>query len=378
MLKDGQLRSPQIAIDVKNMALYGRGISGFVKPLLQGWLSHSPTHQFHFIGPEFDKQPFASYKNWTHEYIAWPHWLPRVLRHPFYDNVLFPKAISRLSPDLVYSPYHDVLTGSRTGAKSIVTVHDTCLEDLPSCYPAGLRWYLLFMLRKNLSHANHILTVSEASRRNIVERYGIPYEHISVVYNTLDPQFEREDSAAESAAIRERFGGRKLLFYSGGVDWRKNIGRLVLAFAYLICAGEPVTLLVTGGECTQWKNELIHIVGEARRQICFVGELSISQLRAHYVAADAVVYPSLCEGFGRVCLEAKAVGTPIACSDIDVLRELCGDCAFYFNPTDQDDIVRAILQALARGRHIVREDDRFIRTRVVSSFLSVMDKFVVD
>jgi glycosyltransferase involved in cell wall biosynthesis len=233
------------------------------------------------------------------------------------------------------------------------------------------------MLRRNLVCADHVLTVSESSRRSILERYGLSPERVSVVYNTIDREFGGADADETAvAAIRSQFAGRRLLLYSGGADWRKNIGRLVKAFAYLISAGEPVTLLATGGECGIWKRELTNTTAEARCQVRFVGHLTIMDLKAHYLAADAVVYPSLCEGFGRVCLESMAVGTPVACSDIEVLHELCGDYAVYFDPKDPADIARAIRLAFARGRGLVRQDARFAQERVVSSFVSVMDRFL--
>ncbi len=92
-----------------------------------------------------------------------------------------------------------------------------------------------------------------------------------------------------------------------------------------------------------------------------------------YYAADTVVYPSLCEGFGRVCLEAMEAGTPIACSDLPVMREVAGDYACWFDPFDNLSIVAAIEKALAEKRKEVVRDERFQAKAVKASFLDAMD-----
>jgi glycosyltransferase involved in cell wall biosynthesis len=104
--------------------------------------------------------------------------------------------------------------------------------------------------------------------------------------------------------------------------------------------------------------------------------LSEEEIQLAYAAADAVVYPSLCEGFGRVCLEAMEAGTPLACSDLSVMREVADDYACWFDPYDIGSIVAAIEKALFQNRTSVVRDDRFQAQAVHNSFLAVMDTVV--
>jgi glycosyltransferase involved in cell wall biosynthesis len=107
----------------------------------------------------------------------------------------------------------------------------------------------------------------------------------------------------------------------------------------------------------------------------FAGWLNDAELRLAYAAADAVVYPSLCEGFGRVCLEAMDTGTPLACSDLLVMREVAGDYAYYFDPYKVESIAEAVLAALSEGRCNPVRDARFQDAAVKASFLLAMDRF---
>jgi len=88
----------------------------------------------------------------------------------------------------------------------------------------------------------------------------------------------------------------------------------------------------------------------------------------------AVVYPSLCEGFGRVCLEAMEAGAPLACSDLPVMREVAGDYPSYFDPINVESIVSGISLALARQRRDPVKDRRFQEALVKKSFVQAMNE----
>jgi glycosyltransferase involved in cell wall biosynthesis len=176
-------------------------------------------------------------------------------------------------------------------------------------------------------------------------------------------------------AFKSRFTlqGRFLL-YSGGSEYRKNVERLVKAFGVLVDKQPDLTLLVTGNPDPRWNAALENTSPLAQSRVKFAGKLSESDLCLAYSAADTVVYPSLCEGFGRVCLEAMEAGTPIACSDLPVMREVAGDYACWFDPFDNLSIVAAIEKALAEKRKEVVRDERFKAQAVKASFLDAMDR----
>lgn len=364
----------RILVDIKNLALYGGGIAHWFLPLLAAWIARRSDAHFLLVGPHFDTDFLPGSSNWEHVPLSWPKWLPRPLRHPWYDNVQFPRAVSRLRPDLVMSPYHDVRMPK--GVPSVISVHDLCLDELEAIYPRRIRIYYLALLRHNLHSAAFVITVSETSRNKLIERYGVAPDRLGVVYNTPPAAFEEFAEAATIDCFRKRYCSTgHLLFYPGGSEHRKNVARLIQAFLKLAQRDTGLTLLVTGNSDPRWGTVLNELPDALRQRVVFAGRLNDVELRLAYAAADAVVYPSLCEGFGRVCLEAMDTGTPLACSDLPVMREVAGDYAHYCDPYNVESISMAAAEALSEGHRSPVRDARFQASSVRASFLLAMDQF---
>ena len=364
-----------MAVDTKNLALYTGGIAAFFGPLLAAWLKLRPEHDFTLVGPHFDTSALEQADHWHHHLVPWPEWFPRPLRHPLYDNFLFPRAILAVQPDLIFTPYHDVRLPA--GVSSVMMVHDTCLHDLPDVYPLRIRGYYLHMLRRNLKKSAHVLTVSQTSRRDLRARYGVPDERSSIVPNAMDPRMTSSATALAQAAVLRRSRAPGLhLFYPGGSEHRKNIRRLTLALAQLDAMGHCPHLWITGSLDPAWIACLADQPLTLRERFQFMGRISVEALAAQYLACDVVVYPTLCEGFGRVALEAMELGARLACSDLEVLREVAADYPVYFNPRETGDITRAVLEAQNLERPQARQYPDFQPEAMVKRFLGAMDAVI--
>ena len=365
----------RITIDTKNLALYSGGIAAFFGPLLAAWLKQRPEHDFTLVGPRFDTSALERAPHWRQHLVPWPDRLPRPLRHPLYDNFLFPRALRSVQPHLIFTPYHDVRLPAEV--PSVMMVHDTCLHDLPDVYPLRIRGYYLHMLRRNLKRATHVLTVSQASRRDLRARYGVLDDQSGVVPNAIDPVMTRSVTASKQAAVLRSARAPGLhLFYPSGSEHRKNIFRLTLAIAQLDAMGHAPHLWITGSLDPAWTACLLDHPVALRERFHFLGRISVETLAAQYLACDVVVYPTLCEGFGRVALEAMELGAPLACSDLEVLREVVADYPVYFNPRDIGDMTRAVLAAKHLGRQQARQCPDFQPEAVVGRFLGAMDAII--
>lgn len=369
-----------IVIDTQTFASHGGGIAHFFAPLLQSWARAKSGSSLVMVGPAFEVRSFGIPQSLQLYELRWPTNLPRLFRHPYYDNVLFPKAIRALRPSGIFSPYHDVRLP--VGIPSVVTVHDLCLEELEGVYPLKIRAYYQAMLHLNLKRAHFLVTVSETSRQAIIERYRWSEDRIAVVYNTLSPEFTEGTVALESinnwrTALKLKTDG-PLLLYTAGIEYRKNIPRLLRALDFLCKDGQDLVLLVTGWKTEQWKAVLAGTTERVQARVRFLGYLSLAELRLAYSAVDAVVFPSLGEGFGRACLESMACGTPIACSDLPVLREVAGDYATYFNPRCPEAIAQGVRATLVMGKKSPVIDSRFELKRVQSSFVGLMAEVLCD
>ena len=363
----------RIVVDIKNLALYNGGIAHWFAPLLASWIRHRPDAYFLLLGPEFRKDFLPPSGNWEHVRREWPRWLPRSFRHPYYDNLVFPRALKKLKPDLVMSPYHDVRMPA--GLPSVITVHDLCLGEPACTYPLRVRFYYQALLQLNLSRASYVLTVSETTRDKLIQQYDLASDHIGVVFNSPPQSFLEEADAEAVAALHRRLGiTGHVVLYSGGSEYRKNVERLVQAFALLAAKDQTLTLFITGDSDRRWQAALAELPSAFQKRVTFAGRLSDAALRLAYARADAVVYPSLCEGFGRVCLEAMVTGSSLACSDLPVTREVSGSYAVYFDPQDVNSIAAGIASALSRGRSKPHIDKRFQEEAVRTSFLSAVDR----
>lgn len=365
----------RVLVDVKNLALFAGGIAHWFLPLLVTWISQRPDLHFVLVGPALDLQFLPETNNWEYKETAWPQWLPRPLRHPCYDNVLFPLAALRLSPDCIMSPYHDVRMPAHI--PSCISVHDLCFDELAGVYPRRIRSYYLSLLRRNLRKARLVVTVSQTTRNKLKERYNLPADEVAVVYNTLPDSFFDVAEPREVQAFRFQFEGKApLLFYAGGSEFRKNVANLAKAFAIFLKNNPQAVLVVTGESNQRWVDAFVQLPVEVASAVKFVGKLTDHELHLAYTAADVVVYPSLCEGFGRVCLEAMGTGTPLACSNLPVMKEVAGEYAHYFDPNDPVAMSSEIQAAARQGKMVPVIDWRFDRQNVEREFLRAMDTFV--
>lgn len=259
-------------------------------------------------------------------------------------------------------------------------VHDTCLHDLPDVYPLRVRGYYLHMLKRNLKAARLILTVSQTSKFLLGRRYGIPDPCLSVVPNAIDPRMEPSSATmAHAKRLQQERGAGLHIFYPGGSEHRKNIARLAQAIATLSTEGANPQLWITGQRDEAWSKAIMTLSEYQKLDSCFhfLGRLSIESIAAEYLASNVVVYPTLCEGFGRVALEAMQMGKPLACSDIAVLREVAGDYPCYFDPQDSNAIATSLKLASAseaepQSRHEYQPES------VIKNFLSQMDAFIAS
>ncbi|WP_026905525.1 glycosyltransferase family 4 protein [Pedobacter glucosidilyticus] len=357
----------KIVVDIKNLALFTGGISAYFKPLMLKWIKTNTEIHFVLLGPKIDLSWLHECKNVELVEIRWPMYLPRTLRHPFYDNILFPKAIKTIeSPDFIFTPYHDVLLPK--GTPSVMMIHDSCIGDLKTIYPKSIRYYYELMLRRNLRRCLAVFTVSNSSKKAISLRYNLSPEKIHVVPNsfTVHSAIKTKSNITKNSVS---------IFYPGGADFRKNVKRLVLALGIIKDKGVNVQLKVTGNYLGAWERELKGVEQRLINAVEFLGYIESEEVIHEYANCDLVVYPTLCEGFGRVCLEAMSVGAKLVCSNLPVLNEVSEDYAIYFNPYNIEDIANKILYAIEQPSKSPKLREDYSKEVVENLFLTEIKRY---
>jgi glycosyltransferase involved in cell wall biosynthesis len=238
-----------------------------------------------------------------------------------------PRLLRRLRPALAHFQHSLPL---RCPCPAILTVHDLSFERDPSVMSRSDRLVFRTVVPRSARRAALVIAVSQRTRTDLIELYGVPPERIVVTPHGVDPIFRPGDAAAN---------GRYLLFV-GAVQERKNpLAALDAADA----AGLPLVVVGPAKDAA--------LAGElARRGASVRGWVAKEELAELYRGAAALLLPTRYEGFGLPVLEAMASGTPVVATPDPALREVAGDAAVYAEPGD---LAGAVRRALERRDELV-------------------------
>ena len=230
---------------------------------------------------------------------------------------------------------------------TVLTIHDLIFRRLPEHHKPLNRWYLNLTMPLYCRRADHIIAISECTRRDLIAAYGVPPEKITVVHEAADPTF-RPAAPEHVARVCARYDlpGRYLLFV-GTIEPRKNLTRLLAAFETLHADGLTDGLVIVGRRGWLYGDFFARLEqSPARDAVTFPGYVPDADLPAIYAGAQALVLPSLYEGFGLPVLEAMACGTAVACSGTSSIPEVAGDAALHFDPNDVESITNTLRRLL--------------------------------
>jgi glycosyltransferase involved in cell wall biosynthesis len=269
------------------------------------------------------------------------HW------HSMSEQVRLPGVIYREQVDLMHFPYFSI--PFLYNKPYVVTIHDLINDHFPTGRVSTLPYpffalkykgYQLIM-RHSAKQAKKILTVSLATKNEIIRHIHVPPEKIIVTYPGVDriPVRKKTDEKIELPG--------QYFLYVGNVYPHKNADKLVSAFSHLSRKKENVKLVFVGREDYFYRRLKDYIATlQLSKYVCFAGYLTDEQLSMYYRNAEAVVIPSRMEGFGLPALEAMANGALVLASRIPSLVEVCGDAPVYFNPMDTLDITAKMEEVL--------------------------------
>lgn len=278
---------------------------------------------------------------------------------PYFDKTntyVFTSKITKEGKiDLLHFPYFDpffVTFPLVKRIKTLITVHDVIPLDHAKHFPVGIKGRLKWSVNKLiLRNADAIITDSEASRKKIRRLLGYPLNKIHVAYLAVDKEFQKIDvSEVEQKRLRKEYGlPERFFMYVGDVTWNKNLPRLVDAVNSL----KDIHLVMVGKALKEkefdrlnpWNSDRVYVEKHANSdKFHKLGFIPNEDLVKLYNMAEALITPSLDEGFGLPALEAMSCGCPVIISREGSLPEVGGGAALYVDAYSTDDIAEKMKQ----------------------------------
>ncbi len=318
------------------------GIGWFTYESLKRIVLSHPEHQFYFI---FDR-------SFNHEFIFADNVTPVVVgpqaRHPILHYIWFefsiPIVLRKIKPDVFVSP--DAYLSLSANYSDLVVIHDLNFEHFPEHMPWLARKYYRYFTPKFARKAKRIATVSEFSKQDIVEQYGVKSDKIDVVYNGSNELFKplSEDVVKKT---KENFTkGCNYFVFVGALNPRKNLQNIFQAFDKFKVNDDTNTKFVVVGLKMYWSEEIKAVYNRMKynSDVIFTGRLEPDDLSAVVGSAIALVYTSFFEGFGIPIIEAYNAEVPVITSNVTSMPEIAGDASILVDPSNIDQIANAMYQ----------------------------------
>ncbi|RJQ45366.1 MAG: glycosyltransferase family 1 protein [Gaiellales bacterium] len=259
-----------------------------------------------------------------------------------YEQFSLAAAIARQKPNLVHFPYY--VEPALTRKPFIVTIHDLDTFLPSGRHSAWTRAYHNNLARIMARRADAVITISEYSRGEIMRYLDIPREKVHVIYDGLADNFRETLLADTHASPVSKSSSNEYFLYAGGLGMRKNLRRMVDAFALAREVNASGVRLVITGELAEVGSALMRYSDDKGYGdfIEFAGYVDDDALPGLYRGALASIYPSLNEGFGLPVIESMACGTPVITSRDSAMEEIAGGRAILIDPYDVTDMAAAI------------------------------------
>ena len=343
----------QIAVNTRLLLAHRmEGVARYIYETSKEMVLSHPEVQFHFLFDRPYDEQFIFADNVIPHVIGWPS------RHPLLWYLWFerslPKFLRNNNIDVLYSG--DMYMSLHANIPTLMVSHD--LNYLH--YPEGLRWSHLKFYQKYMplyhKAADHLITVSEATKKDVIEKYNVKEDNITVAYNSVPSGFEMM-TKEEIADVRMKFTkGCPYLVYVGSLHPRKNVERLLLAYDRYKSAddnADNIQLVIYGRKA--WKTDAIFSIYNQMKYKEDVVFLSNEDATVHKItgAATAMCYVSLFEGFGIPILEAYKCGVPVITSNVSSMPEVAGEGALIVDPKN--------IASIAEGMSTIVNDESLRR-----------------
>ena len=315
-----------------------------------GWYSYEITKRLVQNHPEHEFIFFFD-RSYSEKFIFGSNVTPVVIQPPARHPILFmlwfdialPRALKKYKIDVFFSP--DGYLSLRTKVPQIATIHDLNFEHFPEDLPFAARKYLRYFFPKFAHKAQHIITVSNYSKDDLVKTYAVKAEKITVAWNAASNIFKPIELEQKQLIRNTYSNGKQYFVFVGSLHPRKNIPRLLKAFEiYCEDQSNDWDMVIVGEALWNKSDDYTKFTGSFKNRIHFTGRLALDDLALVVGSASCMTYVPYFEGFGIPLVEAMNCGVPIISGDLTSLPEVAGDSAIYCNPFDVNDIAKKMVE----------------------------------
>lgn len=343
----------KIGFDAKRLFNNFTGLGNYSRTLLHDLNAFHNGNEYHLFTPnaKFNSRtaPFLNNKSFN---IHYAHGFK-----PFWRTWSIVKDLVKADIEIFHGLSHEIpvrIKNSRI--KTVVTIHDLIFKKYPDQYNKIDNLIYNFKFKYACKNSDRIIAISESTKKDIIDFYQIPEEKISVIYQSCDPIFYNYDHSKQSDIIKKYNLPNEYLLNVGTIIERKNLLNIVKAME-LVKDCPPLAVIGKGKE---YKNRVIKYINEKglAGKVIFLDNVDFCDFPAIYSGAQAMIFPSIYEGFGIPVVEALFCKTPVITSNISSLPEAAGQDSLLVNPFDVESIADSISKVLTdsnlRNKMIVK------------------------
>jgi glycosyltransferase involved in cell wall biosynthesis len=366
-----------IGFDAKRAFQNSTGLGHYSRTLVTSLAAFYPEHHYYLFAPKIT----ATFKtdSFSNIQTVSPKRFPALQFKSLWRSKWVKKDLLKNHIDIYHGLSHEIPVGIRkTNIKSVVTIHDLIFERYPGQYNIIDRLIYRKKFKYACKYTNAIIAISEQTKQDIIEFYGIPEEKITVCYQSCNPAFATTVTENDKIAIRECYNlPEEFYLYVGSIIERKNLLLICKALKQMNWS-IPLVVIGNGGAYKE-KVKLYIAENNLQDKVIFLSEQpeaiasaafqSAADFPAIYQMATAMIYPSTFEGFGIPVLEALCSRLPVITSNVSCLPETAGDAALYINPDDEKEMAAAMF-AIA--------NDALLRKNLIQKGVMQAQKFTVE
>lgn len=368
----------RIGFDAKRAFFNKSGLGNYSRNLIDSLVQLDGSNSIILFSPKIKKR--INLKSTTEAVVSIisPKRIFRGFLSSLWRSRFIVNDIKRTKVDVYHGLSHELPFGiSRSGAKSVVTVHDLIFLRYPQFYG----WINVYIYKRKLEYAcrvaDRVVAISSQTKADLVDFLSVPPSKIDVIYQSCDVSFQYRHTEEELEAVKQKYGlPSSYILYVGTVETRKNLLNIVKAIHE---NNIDIPLVVIGRKTKYFHAEVLPYIEQNNVcNIVFPQFVPNEDLPAVYQGALCFVYPSVFEGFGIPILEALTSGVPVITSKGSCFEETGGSHSLYVDPDSPDQIADAIIRVVNNpdlraemGSQGYEHSKKFLPERIVEKYMEL-------